>query len=309
MEMISESLRVLRKNKGLTQKELSEKVGVTEQAISNWERGKSYPSLDIIHSLINILDCSPNDIFGYQEGEKNFNRIINPRLTDIVESGITPDIIKLEFGEKLTELFTDENHKGIKALQELRVTMAHNYGIILPLIRLRDITEIAEHDYRVSIRTKEVALDTVYPTMKWGCGFDVHDNDIKAKNPINGLDISWTEREEDNLTSPVETIMTHLEYIILKNFDRIISLQYVSDVIEVIAKRNPVIKNYIVPHRVSFQLLKKVLSKLVVEKECRINELVDIIETIDDVNDTSRDVDEIVNIVSERLEKFSFDKL
>jgi len=306
MEMISERLRILRKNRGLTQKELSEKVGVTEQAISNWERDKSYPSLELIQALINILDCSPNDIMGYNEDEKNYNRINNPTLTDKVESGIILDVIKLEFGVKLVELFTDKSFKGLESFHDLRVTMAHKYGIVLPMIRLRDISEMDPHDYRICIGTKEVALNTVYPTMKWGRDLDVCDGDIEAIDPIYGLNIVWTESEDENVTSSVETIVNHLEYIIIKNFDRIISLQYVSDIVEIIAKRNPVIKSHIVPHRVSYQLLKKVLTKLVMEKECKINELVYIIETIDDIKDTSEDIDEMVNLIGEGLEKFSF---
>lgn len=306
--MISERLKILRKNKGLTQKELSEKIGVTEQAVSKWERGKSYPSIDVIQAMTNILDCSPNDLFGYTEGEKNFNSINMLRLTDKVEAGITPDVILLEIGEKLVELFTDESRKAFKGLQDLRVTMSEKIGIILPMIRIRDIVDLDAYDYRICIGTKVIASNTIYPSMMWGCDIEACDGDIEAINPLTGLSIVWTKREEEYLTSPAQTIVTHLEQVIIKNFDRIISLQYVSDMIEIIAKKNPVIKSHIVPHQVSFQLLKKVLAKLVVEKECRINELVYVIETIDDVKDICGDIDEIVDLVSVGLEKFTSSK-
>ena len=36
-----------RKEQGLTQKALAEKVGVTDKAISKWERGLSYPDISV----------------------------------------------------------------------------------------------------------------------------------------------------------------------------------------------------------------------------------------------------------------------
>jgi len=302
--MIGERIKILRKNKGLTQKELSEKVGVTEQAVSKWERGKSYPSIDVIQSITRILDCSPNDIFAYTDGERNLSSTAILGLTDKVEAGITPDIIMLEIGVSLVELFTDESRKTFNALQGLRVTMSQKYGIIVPMIRIRDITELAPHDYRICIGSKEIDRNTVYPSMMWGRSIDAVEGDIKGIEPISGWSIVWTNRIQEGLTSTTQTIVGHLEHVILNHFDKIISLQYVSDVIDIIAKKNSIIKSYVVPDRVSYQLLKKVLSKLVVEKNCCINGLVQIIEAIDDFNDEGLEFSEIVALLSDNLRKF-----
>ena len=40
-----------RKNLNLTQKELAEKLGVTDRAVSKWENGRSIPDVGIIESL------------------------------------------------------------------------------------------------------------------------------------------------------------------------------------------------------------------------------------------------------------------
>ena len=106
------------------------------------------------------------------------------------------------------------------------------------------------------------------------------------------------------LISPTETMISHLEYVVLNNFERIITLQYISDAVDIIARKNPIIKSHIVPHRVSYQLLKKVLAKLVVEKKRRINELVYIIEMVDEAMETCEDVDEIVEFVSGGLDAY-----
>ena len=51
--IFSEKLQLLRKNKGLTQEELAEKIGVSRQAVAKWEAGQVYPD---IFNLIQISD-------------------------------------------------------------------------------------------------------------------------------------------------------------------------------------------------------------------------------------------------------------
>ena len=47
-EKFGEFIAKLRKEKGMTQKELAEKLGVTDRAISKWENGRGMPELSLI---------------------------------------------------------------------------------------------------------------------------------------------------------------------------------------------------------------------------------------------------------------------
>lgn len=49
-----------RKKNKLTQKELAQKMGVSQGAISRIEKGLLIPSLDMFIQLSNTLNCSPN---------------------------------------------------------------------------------------------------------------------------------------------------------------------------------------------------------------------------------------------------------
>ena len=44
-------IKELRKKSNMTQKELGEKLNVTDKAVSKWERGLSFPDITIINSL------------------------------------------------------------------------------------------------------------------------------------------------------------------------------------------------------------------------------------------------------------------
>ena len=52
----------LRKEKGLTQKQLAEKLSVTDKAVSKWETGRSAPDISLLEKLSQILDVSVVEI-------------------------------------------------------------------------------------------------------------------------------------------------------------------------------------------------------------------------------------------------------
>lgn len=67
-QKIGEYITTLRKNKNLTQKELAESLGVTDKAVSKWERGAGYPDISMLRPLADILGTSVNELL---EGEAN----------------------------------------------------------------------------------------------------------------------------------------------------------------------------------------------------------------------------------------------
>ncbi len=52
----------LRKEKNMTQRELAERINVSDKTISKWETGKSMPDLDCIGALCETLGVSVNEI-------------------------------------------------------------------------------------------------------------------------------------------------------------------------------------------------------------------------------------------------------
>ena len=57
-EKIGEFISVLRKERQLTQKELADELGLTDKAISKWERGLSYPDISMLEPIANFFDVS-----------------------------------------------------------------------------------------------------------------------------------------------------------------------------------------------------------------------------------------------------------
>lgn len=58
IEKVGEQIAVLRKTKGLTQSELGERIGVSFQAVSKWERGETLPDVTLLPDLAKILETT-----------------------------------------------------------------------------------------------------------------------------------------------------------------------------------------------------------------------------------------------------------
>lgn len=58
----SEKLKVIRQESNLTQEELAQKLFVSHQAISNYEQGKGYPSIDTLMDISNLFGVSLDEL-------------------------------------------------------------------------------------------------------------------------------------------------------------------------------------------------------------------------------------------------------
>ena len=55
-------IQILRKEQGLTQKELAQAVGVSDKAISKWENGNGFPDVSNMLDLCRNLHISVNEL-------------------------------------------------------------------------------------------------------------------------------------------------------------------------------------------------------------------------------------------------------
>lgn len=70
VKKVGEFIKQKRKEKKLTQKELAEKLSITDRAISKWERGICCPDISILKELSSILEVSVNELLAGEEIEK-----------------------------------------------------------------------------------------------------------------------------------------------------------------------------------------------------------------------------------------------
>ena len=82
MKNIGETIASLRKEKGMTQSELAEKMNVTDKAVSKWERNLSCPDINTISKLANILGVSVEELLKSKNQNYSTTRIKD--LTNLI---------------------------------------------------------------------------------------------------------------------------------------------------------------------------------------------------------------------------------
>ena len=79
----SDMIRKLREEKGLKQSQLGELLGMSSQAVSKWETGKSAPDLDTVSKMCELFDVSADYLFGRTE-TRNADKLIAIHSTGVM---------------------------------------------------------------------------------------------------------------------------------------------------------------------------------------------------------------------------------
>jgi len=90
---IGKNLQSIRKRRGLTQKELGEKIGLTREAVASYEAGRSQLMVTTLLDITAVLHTAINDILGLdRQTAKSTITIRWAKRMDIIES--LPESVK-----------------------------------------------------------------------------------------------------------------------------------------------------------------------------------------------------------------------
>ena len=81
---ISERIFKLLQERGMSQKEFSDRTGIAQSSISDWKRKKTNPVSEKILIICDVLDVTPYELLGATEGE---GKRSNPSEVIVVEKG------------------------------------------------------------------------------------------------------------------------------------------------------------------------------------------------------------------------------
>lgn len=96
MYILNENIRRYRKERGMTQRELAERLGTTDKTASRWESGVQIPDAETVPALARIFDVSIGELYGEE------------KPTATVEAAVAGEI-----GEKVAE-FPAANRRALR---------------------------------------------------------------------------------------------------------------------------------------------------------------------------------------------------
>ena len=83
--MLNQNIKTVRKNKGFTQEDLANRLHVTRQTISKWEKGYSVPDADMLAKLAEEMEVSVGELLGAEEISSEKNDALADQLARINE--------------------------------------------------------------------------------------------------------------------------------------------------------------------------------------------------------------------------------
>ncbi len=131
---IGKNIYTLRKEKKITQAQLAEKLGVSEQAVSKWENGQCAPDVSLFPILADYFGVSIDRLFGYymNSHEEEISAIIKAaddsmdtyKEIEIISEGLnkypnSPDLkINLAFSLSMVNRISQDENEKAEAVQK-----------------------------------------------------------------------------------------------------------------------------------------------------------------------------------------------
>lgn len=262
-------LRIARNEKGFTQKQLANKLGITEQAISKYERGNCFPDIEILDNIPQILNCSLDYLFQFEKEKHVFFNQNHIEYRDQIKTWINPDIISLSFGKGLVDLFLQEKEKDFPHIISIRKQIALQWGIMIPLIRIKDNLNLSEMEYEIKI----------------------HGIGVSGIKNVHISDPEKTLRE----------IFDDLKEKLLEHIHLIINNQVIFDMIEIIREEYPAVVDQVVPEKISYSLLRDVIIELLQVQKCTVYPKILIIQILERYGNSEKSYTELAEIVRKNL--------
>ncbi|MBO4473899.1 MAG: helix-turn-helix transcriptional regulator [Clostridiales bacterium] len=86
-EKTGQLITELRKEKGLTQKQLADALNVTDKAVSKWERGLSFPDISMLEPISELLGVSIMEILA-GERQTGDGTLMQKEAQDLIQASV-----------------------------------------------------------------------------------------------------------------------------------------------------------------------------------------------------------------------------
>ena len=117
---IGSFLQSVRKQHGMTQAQLAEKLMISPQSVSNWERGETIPDVSLLPDLSSVLHTSIDAILSAGSGSGGFRRHIT--VAQMQEALSSLDRI----GHHRNDQHTDEHNDPVFVFRSAYIRCIHD---------------------------------------------------------------------------------------------------------------------------------------------------------------------------------------
>ena len=128
LPVVCRQVRYYRELRGLEQKELAKRLGITGNAVCNWENGRGRPDINLIPSLCEVLSISLYDLFRVDDPSSRYTSEEKELISSFRR--LTPGhrAVVLQLSDSLGQIQSDEGTKPLRCLKYFARTLAAGIG-------------------------------------------------------------------------------------------------------------------------------------------------------------------------------------
>ena len=161
----AEKLKELRKQSGISQEKLAEKLGVSRQAVTKWERDSGVPDIENIMAISKLFDVSMDELFSNERSEKKERDFLYESVTeyDIDE----PKRFDIKLGGAKELVFTGYNGEKIRIhlASNTLSNLQSDFKVKIDDVRKRiDVDVNRKNNVTEAIAKKELYIFVEIPT-------------------------------------------------------------------------------------------------------------------------------------------------
>lgn len=119
---IGETIKLLRRDKDITQEQLANIVGISIPAVSKWENGTSYPDITVLPILANYFEVTIDELLNYKKelNENDITIIVN-ECEELISKDLLEESIRL----------CENNIKKYPSNYKLKFKLTYIYSLVM----------------------------------------------------------------------------------------------------------------------------------------------------------------------------------
>jgi len=231
-----------------------------------------------------------------------------------VEEMLDIDKVSVNVGVRLISMVDPRKDSTIfERIGALRRRFAQQFGIIIPLVRLRDNINLEPTTYEIRISDHTIAKGRLEPDMFLAMDSGTVQKRVKGietTEPVYGLPALWvapTDKEKAELNGytvidPESVFITHLSETLKKHADEMLSREDVQHLVDRLRKTQPSLVGEVVGELVPMGLLQTVLRNLL-RNGIPIRELTTILESLGENAPKTKNSDALTEMIRKRLSR------
>lgn len=236
------------------------------------------------------------------------------RPAERVEDALKLDALELEVGYSLIRLADKRKGGDIEdRIVLIRKQLAHELGMILPGVRLRDNPNLDPNEYVIKLKGNPVARAKAYPGHFLAIDTGMTSGElrgIRTTDPLFGQTAYWidpSQRERADMLGYTvieasHVVTTHLTETIRKHAADLSNRERVATLVSVVKETSPQVVDEVIPNILKLGDIQRVLQNLLREN-VSIRDMESILETLGDYGTKTKDTDILTEYVRHRLSR------